>query len=109
LKRTAILTFQYYRILLLYNLAFTILWIGIAFYGFGELNVVALFWAKVSGFVSAAFIHYYSAKESYFYFRNAGYRMRRVIITAFLADALSLIAIFLLFTIITNAAENFKR
>lgn len=89
-------------------MAFTILWIAFALYGFGELNVVVLFWAKVSGFVSAAFIHYYSAKESYFYFRNAGYRMRRVIITAFLADALSLIAIFLLFTFIANAAAHLK-
>jgi len=106
LKRTAILTFQYYRILLLYNVAFTILWIGIALYGFGELNAVVLFWAKVSGFVSAAFLNYYSAKESYFYFRNAGYQMRRVILTAFLADSLSFIIVFLSITLITNAATH---
>ena len=108
MKRTAILAFQYYRILLLYNVAFTIVWVAFALYGFGELNAVTLFWAKISGFVSAAFIHYYSAKESYFYFRNAGYRMRRVIITAFLADALSLIAIFLVITQINHAAAHLK-
>ena len=107
MKRTAILTFQYYRILLLYNLAFTILWIGIALYGFGELNAVVLFWAKISGFASAAALNYYMAKQSYFYFRNAGYRMRRVIITAFLADALSFIFIFLFITLITHAAAHF--
>jgi hypothetical protein len=90
-------------------MAFTIVWIAFALYGFGELNAVTLFWTKVSGFVSAAFIHYYSAKESYFYFRNAGYRMRRVIITSLVADALSFIAIFLLFTSITHAATHFKR
>jgi hypothetical protein len=106
LKRTAILTFQYYRILLLYNIAFTIVWIAFALYGFGELNAVALFWAKLSGFASAAALNYYMDKQSYFYFRNAGYRMRRVIITAFLADALSFIVIFLLFTLITHAATH---
>ena len=89
-------------------MAFTILWIAFALYGFGELNAVVFFWAKVSGFVSAAFIHYYSAKESYFYFRNAGYRMRRVIITTFLAESLSFIIIFLLITITTNAAQHLK-
>jgi hypothetical protein len=106
LKRTAILTFQYYRILFLYNVAFTILWIAFALYGFGELNAVVLFWAKISGFASAAALNYYMAKQSYFYFRNAGYRMRRMIITAFLADALSFIVIFLLFTVITHAAAH---
>jgi hypothetical protein len=93
--------------LLLYNIAFTIVWIAFALYGFGELNTVVLFWAKVSGFVSAAFIQHYSAKESYFYFRNAGYRMRRVIMLAFLADALGFIIIFLLFTFIIHAATHF--
>jgi len=54
LKRTAILTFQYYRILLVYNIAFTIVWIAFALYGFGELNLIILLWAKISGFISAA-------------------------------------------------------
>ena len=108
MKRTAVLTFQYYRILLLYNVAFTILWIGIAVYGFNELNAVVLFWAKISGFVSAAFLNYYSAKQSYFYFRNAGYRMRSIIITAFFADVLSLLIVSLLFTFITYAAAHLK-
>lgn len=109
MKRTAILTFQYYRILLLYNIAFTIVWLAFALYGFGEMNMVVVFWAKVSGFVSAAFLNYYSAKESYFYFRNAGYRMRRVIITTFLGELLSFIIIFLFITIATDAAQHFKR
>lgn len=89
-------------------MAFTILWIGIAVYGFNELNAVVLFWAKISGFVSAAFLNYYSAKQSYFYFRNAGYRMRSIIITAFFADVLSLLIVSLLFTFITYAAAHLK-
>ena len=105
MKRTAILTFQYYRILLLYNVAFTILWIGLALYGFGELNAVTLFWAKICGFISAAFLNHYSAKESYFYFRNAGFRMRRVIVSAFFADVLSFIIVFIF---ITRAAAYLK-
>src|ERR1700758_3764657 len=86
LKRLSLLLLQYYRILLPYNLVFIMLWLGIAVFGFGELNVVVWFWAVVCGFWSAVALHYYSAKESYFYFRNAGYRMRRVIITAFVAE-----------------------
>ena len=94
---------------MLYNLAFTIVWIAFAVYGFGELNVVVLFWAKVMGFVSAAALNYYSAKESYFYFRNAGYRMRRVILTAFLAELLSFIIISIFITLIAHAAAYLKR
>jgi hypothetical protein len=106
LKRTVILTFQYYRILLLYNVAFTIVWIAFALYGFGELNAAALLWAKICGFLSAAALNYYMAKQSYFYFRNAGYRMRRVIVSAFFADLLSFILVYLLIILITHAASH---
>ena len=89
-------------------MAFTIVWLAFAFYGFGEMNAVTLFWSKVMGLVSAVALNYYSAKQSYFYFRNAGYRMRRVIITTFLAELLTFIIVFLLVTAITYATRHVK-
>lgn len=65
-----------------------VLWLIIALFGFRELNAVVWFWAMASAFWSAMAIHYYSAKNTYFYFRNAGYRMRKVIGLTFLADVL---------------------
>jgi len=108
LKRTAILTFQYYRILLVYNIAFTIVWIAFALYGFGELNLSVLFWAKISGLISAAVLQGYSAKESYFYFRNAGYRMRRIILLTLLMDVGIFIFIYLVVTFTTYAIAHVK-
>ena len=108
MKRTVILTFQYYRILLVYNVAFTIVWIAFASYGFGELNPAILFWAKISGFISAAVLQGYSAKESYFYFRNAGYRMRCILLQAFSADVISFIFAYLLISLIIYAIAHLK-
>jgi len=108
LKRTAILTIQYYRILLVYNVTFTIVWIFLALFGFGELNAVVLFWAKISGFISASVLQGYSAKESYFYFRNAGYRMRRIVLQAFLMDIISFVFAYLLISLIIYVIAHFK-
>ena len=89
MKRTAILTFQYYRILLVYNIAFTIVWIAFALYGFGELNLIILL-------------------ESYFYFRNAGYRMRRIVLQAFLTDIINFVFAYLLISLIIYAIAHIK-
>jgi hypothetical protein len=108
LKRSITLTFQYYRIVLLYNIAFTIVWIALALFGFGELNAVVLFWAKVCGFVSAIAIYYYSANQTYFYFRNAGFRMRRILLQAFLMDVLNFIVLYIFITLVAYAAAHLK-
>ena len=52
----------------------------------GRVNPGTLYVGKLAGFIAAAAIQYYSAKETYFYFRNAGYRMGQIIIAAFMAD-----------------------
>jgi hypothetical protein len=62
-------------------------------FGAGALTIGNLFYAKLIGFGGAAGLQYYSAKETYFYFRNAGYRIRQVIASAFAID-------FILFAII---------
>ncbi len=104
MKKLLCLALQYYRILLLYNVLFTVVWLVFAWYGFGKLNIVVWFWAAVCGFWSAVLLHYYTASNTYFYFRNAGVRMRRVILLTFLVDLL----IFLIFTAIYYAIERIK-
>jgi len=82
LKRITILTFQYYKLLLFYNVAFTVLIAKIA----GPFNPATFLLAKLIGFTAAVALHYYSANKSYFYFRNAGYSIRYIILAAFLID-----------------------
>ncbi|WP_295672565.1 hypothetical protein [uncultured Mucilaginibacter sp.] len=94
--------------LLLFNIACTLLAIAVVWYGFGHIDAFILFIAKTLGFIGAVMLHRYSAKETYYYFRNAGYRMRSVILTAFLADTLLYILSFLLINLITHATEHFK-
>jgi hypothetical protein len=107
LKRIAILTFQFYRLLLSYNIAFSLLAAVIFIYaGFGD--VVGLFFAKVTGFLCAAGLHYYYSSDSYFYFRNAGYRARKMLVIAFAADILIYISLATLFTLTIHASTHAK-
>ena len=82
--------------------------IAVVWYGFGHVDAFILFIAKILGFTGAVLLHRYAAKETYYYFRNAGYRMRSVILTAFFAEALLYILSVSLFNLITHAAEHFK-
>jgi len=59
--------------------------------GAGSLNAGNLLFAKLMGFAGAAGLQYYSSKNTYFYFRNAGYRVRQVIASALLVDVLLII------------------
>jgi len=77
-------------------------------YGFGSVNAGNLFIAKILGFTGAVMLHRYSAKETYYYFRNAGYRMRSVVLSAFGADILLYILSVFLFNLVSHAAEHFK-
>lgn len=113
LKRFGILTFQYYRLLLLYNIAFTILAMSLIVFNSATtkavtINAETFLFAKVTGFICAASLHYFSAKENYFYFRNAGYGMRRVIINAFAIDLSICILLITLSKIILHAATYIK-
>lgn len=108
LKRLGILTFQFYRLLMLYNIAFTILVLFFLVFNAAKLNSVTFLFAKIIGFISAVSLHYFSAKENYFYFRNAGYSMRRVFISAFAVDLSICILLIILFEIILHAATYIK-
>ncbi len=99
LKNLTILSFQYYRLLLVYNARFTVIVIFI--FTFPKFNItqeVVLF-AKIIGLPSAAALYYYMAKDSYVYFRNAGYSMLRMYINAFAIDML----IYTILISLTNA------
>ena len=64
-------------------------------------NNFSILLAKIVGISSAIALNNYQYKQSYFYYRNAGYHMRRVIITAFVMDILTYVTIsFLAATII---------
>jgi len=108
LKTLTLLSLQFYQILLLFNIACTLLSIAVFWYGFGHIDAGIFFLAKIFGFPGAVLLHQYSAKETYFYFRNAGFRMRRVIGIAFIIDLLAYLTIFLLFSLISYAAGHFK-
>ena len=86
MKRLAILTLQYYQLLLLYNIAFTACGAFIFAFEAHGVNMGFFLPAKLIGFTSAVAWQYFLSKQTYFYFRNAGYRVRRIIIGAFILD-----------------------
>jgi hypothetical protein len=86
LKRLATISLQYYKLLWVYNLAFTVLATILAAGILGSLNAGTFFTAKVIGYLCAIGLHYYSSSKSYFYFMNAGYHMRKIFISAAVID-----------------------
>ncbi|MGF7080606.1 hypothetical protein [Mucilaginibacter sp. UYCu711] len=87
MKRLITISLHYYKLLWVYNLAFTLLATIIVWGYIGVLNAATFFIAKVIGFTSAMGLYYYSSSKSYFYFMNAGYRMRTIFINAAIIDA----------------------
>jgi hypothetical protein len=108
LKRLGIITFQFYKLLLLYNIAFTVLALFLLVFNGAPLSATTFVSAKVIGFLSAVALHNFSSKENYFYFRNAGYGMRRMFISAFAIDISVCILLIILSKIILHAALYFK-
>lgn len=81
------LTLQFYRLILFYNIAFTLVCGLLAGFG-GGFDVPGLFLAKLAGLCSAIGLYHYSAGKTYFYFRNAGLSIRRVWLYAAAIDIL---------------------
>ena len=108
MKRLGILTLQFYQLLLLYNIAFTLLATFIFWFEARTLNAVIFFPAKVFGLAAALGLHYYSSKQTYFYFRNAGYRMVTLFSGAFAFDILVYLLIVVLPSPLQHAAAYFK-
>jgi len=98
LKQPVTIALQFYFLLLLYNIAFTILGIFLGFFATGHLNAGILLWGKVTGFAGALGLYHFSANQSYFYFRNAGYHIKNIISIAFALDIIVYILLTLIFT-----------
>lgn len=108
MKRLSIITTQFYRLLLLYNIAFTLLTTTLFYFNAGAIDAPTFVFAKIAGFAAAVSLHYYSAKETYFYFRNAGYRVKQIVLSAFVIDIAVCTLIIMLFKIILYAAAHIK-
>jgi hypothetical protein len=86
LNRSLTLTIHYYRLLTWYNIAFTLLTQIALSYGGIPLNRLSFFVSKLAGFTIAVLLHSYVSKNHYFYFRNAGYIIRWLVLRALILD-----------------------
>ncbi|WP_345101725.1 hypothetical protein [Mucilaginibacter panaciglaebae] len=86
MKQSITLALQLYRLLLLYNIAFTVAGIFFAYMSAGHFDFGVLVYGKIVGFTAALGLYHFSAKQSYFYFRNAGYHLRPIITITFVID-----------------------
>jgi hypothetical protein len=77
-------------------------------FGLGYIHAGGLFLAKILGFAGAIALHQYTAKETYYYFRNAGCRMRRIIAFSFAVDVFVFIILSLTVNLVIHAAGYFK-
>jgi hypothetical protein len=98
MKRITILTIQYYRSLLLYNIAFTFLCMCLL--GFSRVSdPIAFFFAKLIGFTSAVALHYYSSANTLLYYRNAGLAIRSLYVYTYAVDVFVFFVLTTLFTL----------
>lgn len=102
MNRLIVLIRQFNKPLLLCNLAFSV--IGIVFIvknGIGAIgNSLSL---KAAGYVCTTLYQYYMSNKSYFYFRNAGYSIRRMYGYVYSIDFLFYIILILLYSLIYYA------
>jgi hypothetical protein len=89
---------------LLYNIAFSVLATAIFIFDGVPVNAISLVFAKITGFVCAVGLHYYSSKNSYFYFRNAGYSVLRILLNAFTIDIIIYLLLVTLLPLILHYA-----
>ncbi len=79
--------FQFYKPLFFWNLLFSgAAFIGITLYDAGFLGVS--FIIKALGYASSIWFQYYFSNQTYYYFRNAGYLIRKLYAYVFLFDIL---------------------
>lgn len=86
LNRSITLTFHYYRLLAWYIIAFTLLTQIALNYGGIPLNRLSFLVSTLSAFIIAVLLHNYVSKNHYFYFRNAGYALRWLVLRALVLD-----------------------
>lgn len=107
MNRLIILIRQFYRPLWLFNIAFTV--IGLLFimkYGLGTISNSLLI--KLAGYFASALYQFYMANKSYYYFRNAGYSVRRMYAYVFSIDFAIYIILILLYTLLHHEFAHIK-
>lgn len=93
------LLYQFYRPLFLWNFIFSCS--GIVFLFFNGINFVLMsFFIKLVGYASSVGVQYYFSANQYYYYRNAGYTLRKLYSYAFLADMVIYLIMVYLYSII---------
>lgn len=107
MNRLVTLTYQFYRPIWLWNLIFSVC--GVIFLiknGFSAIGMSLLI--KFTGYGSSLGYQYFMANKSYFYFRNAGYSVRRMYTYAFSVDMLIYIVLMVLYSLLPDGLLNAK-
>lgn len=105
MKRFITISLQYYRLLLIYNIGFSFFLAVIFYFYLGYLNAALFLFIKTFAFAMAVLIHCYSESACYFYFRNAGYRIAKVLAAAFALDYCFTVTLISLISIIQHAVN----
>ncbi|MGY3211224.1 hypothetical protein [Mucilaginibacter sp. HD30] len=107
MNRLLKLTFQYYRLLLTYNVVFTLLVIVMAFPA-SIVSGIGFFFSKLIGYLSAASLQYFLAPKTLFFYRNAGFSAKRVMLSAFIIETVCCILLLILINMALNATTYLK-
>lgn len=99
MRNLCVLLYQFYRPLFLWNLLLSGAGITFLFiYGTGYLLVSFSF--KYLGYASAVALQYMFSANEYYYYRNAGYAVRRLYVYTFLIDFAFYLLLVYIFTLI---------
>jgi hypothetical protein len=93
------LVWYFYKPLLLWNLAFSFIYLGLI-YVYGPKIIGYGFFFKLLGYASATFLQSHTAKNVYMYYRNAGYSIKRMYAYTYVADLLIYILMLSLYLLI---------
>lgn len=107
MNRLAILIRQFYKPLLLFNIAFSVIGlIVIIKNGLGTIGNTFLI--KVVGYGCSALYQYYLSNKSYYYFRNAGYSVKRMYAYTFSVDFVAYIILILIYALLKYEFAHIK-
>ena len=79
------LIWYFYKPLLLWNLSFSVVYLGLIS-AYGHKVIQYGFFFKLLGYASTTFLQSYTARNVYMYYRNAGYSIRRMYFYAYALD-----------------------
>lgn len=87
MQKRFLVLFQFYKPMFFWQILFS----GVAFRDI-YINGIGQFggscFIKICGYISAVWFQYYFSDKTYYYYRNAGYPIRRLYMTVFCIDFL---------------------